>query len=524
LKIVAIDATDPENPRFTLRFHDGEPRQIEAAYKELVGYRDTEATPDDEAKKPLPAVPRLQHSYAITGHSSQGATYDRVIDLTIRGHGREAALVATTRHKEDHFKVIETSRLADTAEGRKGATLSLTKGAKIAKASEEDDEDKADVIDAEAIKKAWIAECCGRAPFGNVSDFHKDIHAFAGVEKPAPTRAEGVPAPMPHAIVQARAEGILKAEAAMSSRRKTWKPELAADHKPPPAVAPPPILTTAPPKKDAETRAASEKRRGQIIHWFDALKDNGVSRWLVAKRGIAAEVIKRFSDSIRAETEREFQKNGQPTTNRYGVAFAHKDGDLKLTTLARRGPLGFSRYAEGGERALFQTGNLKAPARAYISETSIDTLSIYQIDGEPEKAALLATDGSLSDAAREIIVRRAREWPETVWHVAQDNDEPKADPKTGEIFAHGHRDAVIAAIHEGNASANIVARDPNDHDAGHAYKDWNDRLRGPEYSKEAKAEAALKEHREQEFAKAERRRQAEEQAALDVPTYRPKLR
>ena len=194
-RIISLDAADAANPRFKFRFEDG--HEIEATYAELVGRRE-----DGEL-----AAPRMQHSYAITGHSSQGATYSRTVDLTLRGHGREAALVATTRHRIDHFKAIAIDRLADTIESKKATILSIGSGGRIAKAAEQDDE-AADTAQLEEVKRAYFAECAGHETFGNVSDFYADIHAFAGVEKSVPSRPRGVPAPMAAPLRNARMAAI----------------------------------------------------------------------------------------------------------------------------------------------------------------------------------------------------------------------------------------------------------------------------------------------------------------------------
>jgi conjugative relaxase-like TrwC/TraI family protein len=582
-RITALDASDPENPRFAFRFDDGQ--EVEATYKELVGRR-------EEGEL---AAPRMQHSYVMTGHSSQGATYARTVDLTLEGHGREATLVASTRHKTDHYKVVVTERLADKIESKKATILALSNGGRIAKTRENDAAAEARA-ELEEIKLAYYAECAGQDSFGNVSDFYPDIHAFAGVEKPAPKRAAGVPPPIPAALVKARIEGILKAEEGRPARftarpangpaaapparqptasklridpleykgrvteseveqfKRTPLLDFAVQHLGAKALAAKPqdtgpillkneeigiginpktgdyfwslrpggeggnivnlvqkalgkdfistlhwlrqalgayrpdaakVEALRDQKPSPERVAGLESRRTQIQHWFDNLKNNGVSRWLVERRGISADVIARFPSSIRGETTNEFRKDGVTrTANCHGAAFAHFDGDLNLTTIARRGPEGFSRYAEGGARGLFQAGDLSAPERAYITATSIDTLSVYQFDGQPRRAALLASDGSLSDAAREIIVRRAREWPGAVWHVGKDSDDLKSVRAAGEGFTDSHRypEDVIAAIREGNSTAEIVMRDPGDD-----YHDWNDRIRGPEFTKAAVA-------------------------------------
>ena len=96
-----------------------------------------------------------------------------------------------------------------------------------------------------------------------------------------------------------------------------------------------------------------------------------------------------FASNVRGEP------SGPNAQNRFGSAFAHRDEKLDLTTIVRRGPDGFYRYAAGSAGGLFQAGDLKRPRRVYLATTSIDSLSLYSFDGQPPNAALLATDGDL---------------------------------------------------------------------------------------------------------------------------------
>ena len=72
-RIVRIEAGDAANPLMRFRMEDGQ--EVEARYAALVGRRE-----EGEI-----AAPRMQHSYVMTMHSAQGATYARTIDLGLRG-------------------------------------------------------------------------------------------------------------------------------------------------------------------------------------------------------------------------------------------------------------------------------------------------------------------------------------------------------------------------------------------------------------------------------------------------------
>ncbi len=481
-RIISLNAADATNPRFKFRFEDGQ--QIEATYAELVGRRE-----DGEV-----AAPRMQHSLAITGHSSQGATYARTVDLTLEGHGREATLVATTRHRIDHFKAVAIDRLADKIESKKATTLSIDRGGRIAKAAEQDDE-AADAAELDEVKKEYFAECAGHEAFGNVSDFFADPYTFAGIEKPIPSRRQGAPVPMAPLLRRARM-------AALAVKTPRRAPRSAVPDRPKAA-------TVAGP--------ASPHARRRLLGWWENLKGIGdsTSRWLVEARGISSRIFAKFPANIRAEPI------GETAANRFGVAFAHRDADLRLTSIVRRGPNGFNRDVSGGHRGLFQAGELAAPSRAYITKSSIDTLSMYQCDGQPEPSALLASDGSFHTEAREILVRRAREWPDTEWHIGQDTQPSNADRATDPIFVRRCRqcDEVIAAILDGNPGATIVIRDP-----GPEFEDWNNHLRGPDFSKPAVAARAERAARDKKARAEALMRIEEERHHREEAANRPKIR
>jgi hypothetical protein len=217
-------------------------------------------------------------------------------------------------------------------------------------------------------------------------------------------------------------------------------------------------------------------------------------RWLVEQRGIPAEVLAKFYVNIRGEPSE------PQSRNRFGSVFAHRDLSLRLATFVRRGPGGFKTRTKVGADGLFQAGDLIHPERVYVAETAIDALSLFAFDKSPMNAALLATDGSFHEAARNIIVDRAKAWRGPEWHIGRDNDEWPPDSAAVKVAAHGdsYRSEIIAAIREGDEFANIVVRDP-----GEDYKTWNDRWRGPHFSKTTKAA----------------RREAEEMAKLEAERF-----
>ncbi|MCJ2067375.1 relaxase domain-containing protein [Methylobacterium sp. J-030] len=224
------------------------------------------------------------------------------------------------------------------------------------------------------------------------------------------------------------------------------------------------------------------------------------SRYLTTERQIAPEIASRFRADIRAESEHE------RATNRGGVAFAHRNVEGDIVGYARRGfgktGAGFKGFAAGGTPCLWQAGETRAPERIYITESAIDTLSIYQHDGGPGRALLTSTDGTPSDAAIDTVKALARRHPEAAWHVAMDNG------PDGERFAAKVREA----IREVEPDAKIEDRNP-----GEAFKDWNDRIRDVTAEQaaarkaEAKRETQMQVQAEQERLTAEAARQAVEE-------------
>ncbi len=205
-RVLAICTANGANPLIRFRLEDGE--EIEARYAALVGRRE-----DGEI-----AAPRIQHAYFMTAHSSQGATYARTIDLSLEGHGREATLVTTTRHRIDHMKVVAVDRVADQLASKKPTTLALGGGGVISAAAEVDDERRERGTLTE-IKSAYLSECSAHDHFGNISDLH-EIFEFAGIEKPALSRPPAVPAVMHPVLVRRRIAVVARG---VRMRRSTTK-------------------------------------------------------------------------------------------------------------------------------------------------------------------------------------------------------------------------------------------------------------------------------------------------------------
>lgn len=249
-------------------------------------------------------------------------------------------------------------------------------------------------------------------------------------------------------------------------------------------------------RRDAEAKARL---------WMSQRRSNP-SPWLTEERRIDRAIVERFRADIMGEYEK--------TNNRGGSIFAHRDEHGERVSYMRRGR-GFSQYAEGTGRALFQAGDRTDPERIYVSESAIDALSVYQHDGGPERALLTATDGTVTARQLDIYRALARRHPTAEWHVAMDNDEAGLT----------NAEKIMTAIRESDPDARFVDRTPS-----LAFKDWNDQLRGITKEQAAEAKARAKEAAaERERAAAEARARAEEEAKKKAsgPAYappRPKFR
>lgn len=224
--------------------------------------------------------------------------------------------------------------------------------------------------------------------------------------------------------------------------------------------------------------------------------------YLLKVREIAPDVLSRFRSEIR--------------TTRSGVAaFAHRDLDGRITGYEFKGAgdqdggkRSISKFSDGGEKNFTQMGDAKNPSRIYVAESGVDGLSIYQADGQPERALVCSFYGNPSGVALERFRELVRRHPGAEVHVAMDND------SSGRRFAAQVEEKVREAR---GSEASVTDRRP-----GEDYKDWNDQIRG--WSKDDAAR--LRAEREAEVqAQAERERQAAEAARLAAEHQnRPRIR
>lgn len=266
----------------------------------------------------------------------------------------------------------------------------------------------------------------------------------------------------------------------------------------------------------SERDVTGDGDRAKVMAGWQALRQSGVSRWLTKERGIAPEIVERFAADIKADW------TGDRASNRFGAAFAHRTPDGDLVNYVRRGAPqagkveSFRANSAGGAPTLFMAGDRK-PSRVYVTESSVDTLSLYQIDGAPQGAMLTAPDGTPGRRSLDALAEIARRNPGAEWHVGLDND------AKGREFAARVREA----IRSGNPDAILCDRSPDQQ-----FKDWNGALNGitGEQEKAAKTarEKLVAEHcerveqeaRTEQIRQEEARRKREEKARQEAKTAR----
>lgn len=170
------------DPLLTFRLNKSASELVTARLSELVGKR----FGDD------PVAPKIQHSYAMTVHASQGITVDNVFVANLRGMGRSASYVAMTRHRETVQLYFDTSRIRDRLEAAVPGIVRT--GKRVARTFDADDLPPAEVTDA-AIKKAAIAESMKSDRKSNAADYWRSVSDFVEGKPNRAQSAAGEQAP-----------------------------------------------------------------------------------------------------------------------------------------------------------------------------------------------------------------------------------------------------------------------------------------------------------------------------------------
>lgn len=260
------------------------------------------------------------------------------------------------------------------------------------------------------------------------------------------------------------------------------------------------VRITTPTGRVDESKPRTPEDRAAVIRRAELLWQKlgrQANDYLSKVREIAPEVLARFRAEIR-------------TTSSGIAAFAHRDLEGRITGYEYKGAgdqdggkRSISKFSEGGEKNFTQMGDVKNPTRIYVAESGVDGLSVYQADGQPERALVCSFYGNPSAVALDRFRELVRRHPDAEVHVAMDND------TAGRRFAA----QVESKVQEARGpDTGVIDRRPGD-----AFKDWNDEIRG--WTREDASR--LRAEREAEMqAQAEREMQAAEVARIAAEEQR----
>ncbi|PAK75089.1 hypothetical protein CRM93_13835 [Acetobacter fabarum] len=134
---------------------------------------------NDPDTRPL----RVQHAYAVTIHSSQGASVDRSYVLNAAGMDKESLYVGMTRHKEDCHLYVDATRIGlnvrDNRIRRDGVSASISAAGQLEAPDALDKDDPGDKVDRDAVIKQIIYEGEQSREKGNAADFSQHKRSWA---------------------------------------------------------------------------------------------------------------------------------------------------------------------------------------------------------------------------------------------------------------------------------------------------------------------------------------------------------
>ena len=174
VKAVCRDNADGE-PVVTLAFDRG--------FEVTTRWSDLERLSRSSGNEPDTRPIRVQHSYAVTIHSAQGASVNRSYVLNAAGMDKEALYVGMTRHKEDCHLYTDVTRIGinvrDNRIRRDGVTAQISNQGKLEAPDAQDREGDGDRVNRETVIRQIIYEGQQSRKKGNAADFSVDRMAWA---------------------------------------------------------------------------------------------------------------------------------------------------------------------------------------------------------------------------------------------------------------------------------------------------------------------------------------------------------
>ena len=378
---------DPADPVLTLWLAKNGAR-LSALSSALIGSR----------KPGEPRVPRLQHSYAMTTHAAQGVTVDEAYVADLRGAGAEATYVAMTRHRRTVRLYVDAARIRDQLEAARSGVRPEERGLP---GGREAAHPKIASIGQSEIRQAFLSAAARSGGKANVADFAgADLRTWC--DAPAQVRA-----------IPLRRDGRMGLE-----RAGSWKETISG-------IAPASVGTPSPAAQVLRQRMEERlhapatypvprpSRAGYAIPFTsDAPGQKGrISRlaailWQGLRREIrtAATAIRGLLplplDQLRADVL---------TDPRGRMVFAHRDQSGRLLGIEQADGTGEGvEKGQQGTTGLVELGDRRSPKRIYVARTKAEALSLYQQDGQPDRALIcgLGGDGPETGSALAHVVGR----------------------------------------------------------------------------------------------------------------------
>ncbi|GJD56324.1 Multifunctional conjugation protein TraI [Methylobacterium dankookense] len=400
---------DPTDPVLTLRLVKNGVR-LSALSSALVGSR----------KPGEPRVPRLQHSYAMTTHAAQGVTVDEAYVADLRGAGAEATYVAMTRHRRTVRLYVDTARIRDRLEAARSGVRPEERGLP---GGREAAHPKIASIGQSEIRQAFLSDAARSGGKANVADFAgADLRTWC--DAPAQVRA-----------IPLRRDGRMGLE-----RAGSWKEAISG-------IAPASVGTPSPAAQSLRRRmgerlnapaaypvprpsragralpfASDTPRRHGRIGQLAAILWQGLRREIriaaTAIRGLLPLTLERLRADVLIDP-------------RGRIVFARRDQSGRLSGIEQIDGTGEGvEKGQQGTTGLIQLGDRRSPKRIYVARTQTEALSLYQQDGQPDRALIygLGGDGPETGSALAHVVAR---YPAADVHLAID---ARADEGEAQAF------------------------------------------------------------------------------------------
>ena len=389
---------DPADPVLTLQLAKNGAR-LSARTSALVGRRE----PGE------PQVPRLQHSYAMTTHAAQGVTVDEAFVADLRGTGAEATYVAMTRHRRTVRLYVDTDRIRERLEAARSGIRAEERGLPVGRGASHP---ALVPVSHSEIRQAYLSEATGSGGKANVADYAgPDLRGWCG----APVLSRDVPVPPGGRMGLERAGSWRKAIAGIAlasvstpspatrALRQRMEERL---HAPAAYPVPQPSRTghAIPFASDAPDQKGRISRLAAIL-WQGLRRE--IRTAATAIRGLLPLTLEQLRADVLIDP-------------RGRMVFARRDQSGRLLGTEQADGTGEAAgKGQQGTTGLVQLGDRHAPERIYVARTKAEALSLYQQDGQPDRALICGLGGD-SPEIGSALAHVVAPHPDAAVHLAID--------------------------------------------------------------------------------------------------------